>query len=300
MLSRWRGSFGKWRYDRSCRRVVNLPALSQHEAPLSIVSMVSHRDLIMYLVAIRSFYTRIGEGSIIIIDDGSLTREDVELLHRCLGRPQIVAVDEVGTCPCPRGGTWERLLYILDLSAQHYVIQLDSDTLTLDAVDEVIDAYRSNRAFTLSTRMGSTIVSLHQASSNARQFKGQHVQVIAEQSFQKIDNSPGLRYVRGCSAFAGFAKGAFTRAQAECFSLVMMNEIGSKWKEWGSEQVTSNIAIASSPNPLLLPYPRYATYHPGLATESSIFLHFIGTHRFRSNVYRSQSSHVVARLEHLT
>ena len=80
----------------------------------------------------------------------------------------------------------------------------------------------------------------------------------------------------------------------------MMNEIWIEMEGMGFEQVTSNIAIASSPNPLLLPYPRYATYHPELATESSIFLHFIGTHRFRSNVYRSQSSHVVARLEHLT
>ena len=92
--------------------------------------MVSHRDLIMYFVAIRSLYAQIGEGAIAIIDDGSLTAADTEILHRLLGGPQIIRADQIDTGACPRGGTWERLLHILDLSSSRYVIQLDSDTLT--------------------------------------------------------------------------------------------------------------------------------------------------------------------------
>ena len=79
----------------------------------------------------------------------------------------------------------------------------------------------------------------------------------------------------------------------------MTGLIGAKWREWGSEQVTSNLAIASSPDPLLLPYPRYATYDPGVDAQESAFLHFIGTHRFRSNVYLRKSREVVCSLAQL-
>ena len=54
---------------------------------MSFVSMVSHRDLVMYLVAIRSLYAQIGEGAITVIDDGSLTAADITILHRLLSDP---------------------------------------------------------------------------------------------------------------------------------------------------------------------------------------------------------------------
>lgn len=296
LLHRLRGSLGRWRHFRSCRHVLDLPPLEIREAPLSFVSMVSHRDLVMYLVAIRSLYAQIGEGAITIIDDGSLTAADAEILRRLLGRPQIIRADQIDTGACPRGGTWERLLHILDLSSSRYLIQLDSDTLTLAPVDEVINAYRSNRSFSLATRQGRQLVTLDEASRAAQCSRSQRVQIVAESSLSRLPGFGGCRYVRGCSAFAGFGKGAFTRAQAERLSHAMTETIGAKWREWGSEQVTSNLAIASAVDPLLLPYPRYATYDPSVNTDDSVFLHFIGTHRFRSDVYLRKSQDVVSRL----
>jgi hypothetical protein len=296
LLTRLRGAFGRWRHFRGCRQVLDLPPLVIREAPLSFVSMVSHRDLIMYLVAIRSLYARIGEGAITIIDDGSLTAADAGILRRLLGGPEIIRADQIDTGACPRGGTWERLLHILDLSSSRYVIQLDSDTLTLAPVDEVIEAYRSNRSFTLATREGRRLVTLDEASHAAQRSQSQHVQIVAESSLSGLPGFGGCRYVRGCSAFAGFGKGAFTRARAEGFCLAMTEMIGAKWREWGSEQVTSNLAIASAADPLLLPYPRYASHDPGVNPDESAFLHFIGTHRFQSNVYVRKSQDVVSSL----
>jgi hypothetical protein len=152
MLTRVRESLGRRRHLRSCRRILDLPRLTIREAPLSFVSMVSHRDLVMYLVAIRSLYAQIGEGSITVIDDGSLTAADIELLQRSLSDPLIIRADQIDTGACPRGGTWERLLHILDLSSSRYVIQMDSDTLTLAPVCEVIDAYRIEPALSKSSR----------------------------------------------------------------------------------------------------------------------------------------------------
>ena len=87
--------------------------------------MVSHRDLLMYLVAIRSLYAQIGEGTITIIDDGSLTVRDIELLRSSLGEPKVIGLSQVDVGPCPSGGFWERLLHILDLSTDRYVIQVE-------------------------------------------------------------------------------------------------------------------------------------------------------------------------------
>ena len=299
MLWRLRQNLGRWRHFRSCRQILDLPPLVIREAPLSIVSMVSHRDLVMYLVAMRSLYPRIGQGSITIVNDGSLTAADADILHRLLGGPQIIRADQIDTGACPRGGTWERLLHVLDLSSSRYVIQVDSDTITLAPLPEVIDAYRSNRSFTLATREGQRALTLDEASRAVLRSSSQHVQIVAEKSFSALRGFSECRYVRGCSAFAGFGKGAFTRARAERFSLAMIDLIGAKWREWGSEQVTSNFAIASSASPLLLPYPKYATYDTDVDAEECSFIHFIGTYRFRSNTYVRKSRDVVYSLSHL-
>jgi hypothetical protein len=138
---------------------------------------------------------------------------------------------------------------------------MDSDTLTLVPVDEVIDAYRRNQSFTLGTPE-ARLATFAEATRAVRRTNSRHVQIVAERGLSQL-KSFGVRwYVRGCSAFAGFAQGAFTRAQAESFSHAMIDLIGAKWREWGSEQVTSNLAVASSPDPILLPHPKSATFTP--------------------------------------
>ena len=60
-------------YDRACQGILNTPPLDIQEAPLRFLSMMCHRDVIPYLVAIKSLYQVVGEGRIIIVDDGTLT-----------------------------------------------------------------------------------------------------------------------------------------------------------------------------------------------------------------------------------
>ena len=62
---------------------------------------------------------------------------------------------------------------------------------------------------------------------------------------------------------------------------------GARWKEWGTEQIASNFAVANTPDSIPLPYPKYATWEPeyatfqkqGVTAEMSL-LHFIGIFRF--------------------
>ena len=54
-----------------------------------------------------------------------------------------------------------------------------------------------------------------------------HVQVVAEASFDKLRDFQSLRYVRGCSGFAGFARQSFTREFVEDISAQMQTAIGA-------------------------------------------------------------------------
>src|ERR1039458_8290527 len=129
-----RRKFQRTLHNLRCRGILKTAPLQIRDNGVKILSMVCHRDLIMYLVAAKSFYCKLGFGSFVVIDDGSLTAGDREILERHLSLPQIVHKDVVSTVGCPKGGTWERLLKILDLTHSSYVIQLDADTLTLGPI----------------------------------------------------------------------------------------------------------------------------------------------------------------------
>ena len=284
-------------YNLNCRAIFDTEALKIREAPLLFLTMVSHDDLLMYLVAIKSLYARIGEGSIAVINDGSLTPDDIDRLNYHLGCPEILDVRCIETSPCPRGGCWERLLTAMDRCADNYLIQVDSDTLTLAAVPEVIEAYRNNRSFTLGTSDGQSIVSLSEALAVVEKSTSNHVQVVAERCFVNFLDGE-WRYVRGCAGFAGFARGRYGRADAEAWSRRMQEAVGEKWSEWGSEQVTSNLLIANASDSVVLPYPRYTNFGPmfdlALDPAQSAFLHFIGTYRYLRGIYRAESRRFIA------
>ena len=97
-------------YNLNRRAIFDTEALKIREAPLLFLTMVSHDDLLMYLVAIKSLYARVGEGSIVVVNDGSLTPDDIDRLNDHLGRPEILEAGRIETGPCPRGGMWERLM----------------------------------------------------------------------------------------------------------------------------------------------------------------------------------------------
>ena len=145
--------------------------------------------------------------------------------------------------------------------------------------------------------MGRAIVPMRDVCLQMREIEDSHVQVIAEQNFCKLRNYEVLRYVRGCSGFAGFARGSLDRGKLETLSGEIRSVLGEKWTEWGSEQVTSNICIANSPKSTVLPYPKYANFSPEIPWKDSSFLHFIGTYRFNDGAYVQKAREAITRLQ---
>ncbi|HEY9091226.1 glycosyltransferase family A protein [Parasphingorhabdus sp.] len=295
----------KERTHRSAARaVLDTPPVDPVDDGLVLFSMIGTRVLLPYLVAIKSLHARLKRGRIVILDDGSLTPGDRDMLAAHLGNPRIISLNDVDTGPCPRGGTWERLLTILDLRAADYVIQLDSDTVTLGDIPEVADAIAANRSFTLRGDPDSEFKSFIEIAEQLcdddyLHNPGAHVQGAIECVLDRVSlpmlESP--QYVRGCSGFAGFARGEGGRALAEAFSGEAVRLLGKeRWARWGSEQVTSNFVIANEPDAMLLPYDRYINFWNECVPSDVRFIHFIGSCRYHGNAYIDATRTAIAQV----
>jgi hypothetical protein len=274
-------------FDQICRDVLSTVPIHTKKSDLVIVTMVSHRDLLMYLIAIKSIYNYINNGEIVILNDGTLTEQDIALLKQHISFLAIYNVDDIKTGKCPKCGTWERFFLISEYIKDYYVIQIDSDTVTIGEIPEITKCLKDNNSFILGTEVSQNFQPIRDTSKRMKLEDSPHVQVIAEKNLDKLEHSDRLMYARGCSGFAGFAKGSFSWSNVENFSQRMSAIVGEKWIEWGSEQVATNFIIANSPYARVLPYPKYASYYPHLEVNysNSSFLHFIGKNRFENNFY---------------
>jgi hypothetical protein len=290
---------------RAARAVLATPPIVPTADRVVIFSMIGTRVLLPYLVAVKSLHARLGIGRIAILDDGSLTTADKAVLAHHLANPEIRSIRDVDTGRCPHGGTWERLLTLLDLRADDYVIQLDSDTVTIGDVPEVLAAIEGNYGFTLlggPESEGVGILPLPDFAQwrypNGAPPGASHIQTAIEARFAAYPDAARHKYVRGCSGFTGFARGGpLGRAEAERFSRACEALVGKeRWKEWGTEQVTSSFLLANEPGTRPLPYARYLNYWKQEIEADARFLHFVGTNRYSNAEYRDRTRQAIAAL----
>ena len=292
----------RWRHRRLAAGILATPAIVPRDDGLVLFSMIGHQVVLPYLVAVKSLHRQLGRGRIILLDDGTLTLADRRVLAAHLGDPQVIAIDDVATGPCPRRNVWERLLAILDLRAHHYVVQLDSDTVTLGPVPEVVAAIDAWRSFTLLGEGDATLASTAAFVAGRARVDpldpATHVQAAAEAMLDRMTfQGRTLQYVRGCAGFAGFAPSADGRSVAETLSIEMDRLIGRKqWGRWGAEQVAANFVVANDPAPVLLPYDRYFNFWNDGVPDDAAFAHFIGTCRFHGNAYFDATQRAIAAL----
>lgn len=259
--------------------------LGDTTAPI-LLSQLQHKDVLMYLAAVKSFARQIPPSIVHVVDDGSLTPEDRVLLSLHVPDIRFHALVDCREPGLPTGGTWERLTAIARLSKTHYVIQLDADTLTRGPIDEVKNTVQANCAFAIGTRNGQEIEIARELAGWTRAGAGtaNHVQIQAEIHFDRLREAPTLKYTRGCSGFAGFPAGPGKIELMRSVSAQMQELIGDKWNEWGSEQVMSNLVVANQSDTMVLPHPEYTDCEK-LQPDTTRFVHFIGTCRFRNGRY---------------
>lgn len=300
MFFRARRALGRAWFNFNCRALLRTAPVSTDDNELTIVSMLCHGEVIMYLLAVKSFCRQLGrQPRVVILNDGSLTKDDLDTLRAHVPDARIVAIPEVPPDRCPKRNCWERLLLISDLVKDSYVVQIDSDTLSLHDMEEVKASIAANRSFTLmGDRSHPEIESMLGACARSKENPSQMVQAVCERSFDQLPESATLRYVRGNAGFTGFAKGSIDREKIVWFSDMMRRIAKEKWDEWGSEQVTSNLLIANVDGAYPLEFPKYLSYwaHPDVRYEDASFIHFIGPHRFSNGFYLKSAKGVIAKL----
>ena len=299
MLYKLKDRIRRARFATQCEAVLRAPPVACDAASnLALLSMLQHKDLLMFLLAVKSFARYVRPAAVFVLNDGSLTDEDRTVLARHVPGVTVLELASYKSASCPAGGCWERLLAVASLVDDYYVVQLDSDTLTLRPIDEVRSCVAQQRAFALGTWDNQEFETMRERAEHAKKLNptpASHVQLYAEARFDELPDVDTLRYVRGCAGFAGFARRSFTREFVEKVSGQMLSTIGDKWKEWGSEQVMSNIVIANIARNFVLPHPKYADC-VRMKRDETAFIHFIGSCRFDGGTYARLGAEVIGAL----
>ena len=64
------------KFNWKCKPILGTDPLNIEKDKVIILSMLQHSDIIMYLLAIKSFYQHFPRGEIVILNDGTLTDKD--------------------------------------------------------------------------------------------------------------------------------------------------------------------------------------------------------------------------------
>lgn len=297
MLYRLRRQLQVRRFDKAIREVFLTPPMPILPAPLTIVSMVAPSDVPMYLLSMKAFYRRVRRGRLVAIITRKMPQDRQALLREHFPGIVLEILEDIDTGRCQRGGTWERILYILDRAATEYVVQVDCDTLPVAPnLKEVTDCIERSVAFTMADN-NNHIRGFRETAAAAQKMDSDYIGVVSERMFDHYPSADDLLYVRGSSGFSGFAPGGFPRARLEEFHGIMEGLVGrERWREWGTEQCASNFAVANSPGAMVLPFPAYTSFFPGGPRKEVKFFHFIGSFRFDEGYFAAHGRKEIAAL----
>ncbi|MBV5347574.1 hypothetical protein JZU46_05085 [bacterium] len=293
VLARLRKNYYQWHYHHAAKEVLKTTPITLGQLPFMLLSMVHQRDVLSYLVAVKSFASYANPSRIVVVCDPSIATADREVLRSHVPHIELVdAVDFVHP-DIPRGGCWERLFAISHYVESNYVVQLDADTVTFRPIPEVLTAIQKSEGFVLGEEADQPLLSLETTSHNA---KGRlqtrpHIQTYSEVAMVDVGLPPTSKYVRGCAGFTGFPQTNAMRVDMLNFSRLMKAHFEEKWSTWGTEQVASNFLVANAPGTTVLPFPKYGT--PDAEGDDTAFLHYIGSLRFINRKYQHRSEQSV-------
>jgi hypothetical protein len=292
LAERW----NRWLFGRVVRHVLRTPPTQPGDQPFVALTMVHRRDVLPYLLAIKSFAAFARPQRVVVVADPTLGAAERQLLQAQLPHLEWLQAADFRHPHLPVGGTWERLAAISMLCAELPVVQLDADTLTMGIPTEVLDAVAANRSFVIRSEAGVEIQPLDAAAATGQRLlqTSRHIQAAAEARLTEVPGWQDLRYARGCSGFTGFARGALSLDRLTAVSAAMRVIHGARWDEWGTEQVTSNLMAASDSQAFLLPHPRYC--NADSLSPETIVSHFIGYARHVDRRYEQLAHAAIQRL----
>lgn len=299
VINKIREKKNRYFFDKRCAEIrKSAPLDYKKDQSVTVVSMVGHATVDMYLVAIKSFMFNFADANIEIINDDTLTEEDRRILRQQIPGVHMSNALEVDTKSCPDYSSWKRLFRIIEITQSSYVIQLDSDTVSLGPLVEVYSKAQANEGFMIGEGHWSAPIDLYHLQCITRRWSPTGPQGYSEQVLNDLPffEAPD-RYLHGCAGFAGYPKGSLSHSLVETLSGQIEEKIGrDKWRRWGSEQAITNCLISKSNNASTLPWPKYRNYmFPPTSDpfEAATFIHFIGSNRFIDATYQSAVENIL-------
>ena len=147
----------KARFGWAVRSLLATPPLVRGDTGYTVLSMVQHRDVLPYLLALKSLARFLLPAEVVLVADPTLDVADRALLREHVPHIQVRDAREFHAAGRVQGGTWERLWAISEYAQKGYVVQLDADTVTLRRPAEVASAIADGVSFTLGTDDGQQI-----------------------------------------------------------------------------------------------------------------------------------------------
>lgn len=293
VVQRIKRDYFRHRYQKTAETILETMPVNQGSLPFVLLSMVCARDVNSYLVAVKSFVHFANPTRIVVVCDPSITPAHRAVFKQHIPHLELRCAEEFTHPDIPRGGTWERLYAISEYVKDHYVIQLDADTISIHAMPEIHQAVHDKTGFVLGEMPDTPVRLLPAVRANALPWiePAAHIQAFAETEMVNVGLPVNACYIRGCSGFTGFPPSSTMRETMLDFSRRMTGVLGERWSEWGTEQVTSNFCASNMRGTVALPFPKYAT--PNVATAETAFFHFIGSMRFTSNQYEILSREAI-------
>jgi len=110
MFHRLKDRVSRYKHSLYCYGVFNTPpVVKTTDKPVAVLTQLQHKDVILFLIALKSFASNIKINRVFIVNDGSLTTNDCELIKKHIPISSIYHFKEFANSSCPPGGCWERL-----------------------------------------------------------------------------------------------------------------------------------------------------------------------------------------------
>ena len=297
-------------FNIECRGILKTKPIYSKDERVVVISILSHKDVLMYLIAAKSFYHHLKSGAFVLINDGTLSDVDKRLIAKHIVGIKIVNASDINknNPNCPKGGTWERLLYASDVNNENYCIVLDADTITIGDIPEVRECIAKNVPFIM---LGSSKDSIKGMKSYWEElapkikiedfYSKWDFQQNFDHGLNRIPNFTSLKYVKGSSGFHGQSRQDFPRKRLEEFSIQMKAVFHERWNDWSSEQSTVCVLVSNVENSVALPFEKYAVHwnESNMNYHNCSFLHFIGPCRFVGRRYQKLSKDFIKKMKRL-
>jgi len=283
------------------------PITTNPDAKTEVHSVIPHRYIYAYLVAIKSLLQYHADLSVVVHDDGSLTKADKALLAFHLPGCKVIdrldadaAFDSLNNPFLSKVRnsytSYIKLFDTIHSCKSERIIVIDSDTLFLKRPDAIIDWIENGgkpwyHTAPLGGMKRKELTKQKSQPSTGKQAAQEkdHIQTLIMKNIDNINITLEKNYniEQGfCAGFIGYDSTTIKLDELNELFLLLHKKFDDKIFKWGAEQTVHGLALGAK-GAEALPIDDYFVFtqkNADLAKDAT-FVHFVGENRFHRLIY---------------